>query len=102
MFAPLQSGIGKKLINDFNIDTSKTDSILLYEHSKGISYKSNAALRVASKLSFPTKILVVFLIVPAFIRNRVYDYIAKNRYKWFGKKESCMIPTSELNAKFIK
>jgi len=101
MFAPLQSEIGQQILLEHNVDTSKTDSILLYEHERGLSYKSTAALKIASKLCFPTKALALFLIVPAFIRNWVYDYIAKNRYKWYGKKESCMIPTAELKAKFI-
>ncbi len=56
---------------------------------------------MAKQLRFPTNILAVFLVVPAFIRNWVYTFIAKNRYKWYGKKESCMIPTPELKAKFI-
>lgn len=101
MFAPLQSRIGEKIINTYNIDTSKTDSILLYEHDKGISYKSTAALKIASKLGFPASILTIFLIVPAVIRNWFYDFIARNRYKWYGKKEECMIPTPEISAKFL-
>lgn len=101
MFAPLQSRIGGEIISTYNIDTHKTDSILLYEHDKGISYKSTAALKIASKLGFPTNILTVFLIVPAFIRNWFYDFIARNRYKWYGKKEACMLPTPEISAKFL-
>ena len=101
MFAPLQSKIGEKIINAYNIDTRKTDSILLYEHDKGISYKSTAALKIASKLGFPASILTIFLIVPAVIRNWFYDFIARNRYKWYGKKEECMIPTPEISAKFL-
>jgi predicted DCC family thiol-disulfide oxidoreductase YuxK len=101
MFAPLQSRIGAKIINIYNIDTHKTDSILLYENNKGISYKSTAALKIASKLGFPTNILTVFLIVPAFIRNWFYNFIARNRYKWYGKKEECMIPNPEISAKFL-
>lgn len=101
LFAPLQSHIGKKIIETYNIDTEKTDSILLYTPEKGISYKSTAALKTASKLGFPTNLLSVFLIVPAFIRNWVYDFIAKNRYKWYGKKDACMIPTPELKSKFL-
>ncbi len=101
MFAPLQSEIGQQILKDYNIDVSKTDSILLYEPDKGVSYKSTAALKIASNLNYPTKALTLFLIVPAFIRHWVYNYIAKNRYQWYGKKESCMIPTPELKAKFI-
>ncbi|MEP3836388.1 MAG: DCC1-like thiol-disulfide oxidoreductase family protein [Algibacter sp.] len=103
MFAPLQSEAGKKIIEKFNIDTSLIDSIILYNSKKDtISYKSTAAIKVASKLGFPTSILTIFLIVPSFIRNWVYDFIAKNRYKWYGKKEACMIPTPELKVKFLE
>lgn len=102
LFAPLESDIGKKIIQKFNIDTKETDSILLYNPLKdSLTYKSTAALLIAKQLGFPTNILTLFLIVPKVIRNWVYNYIAKNRYKWYGKKESCMIPTPELKAKFI-
>lgn len=101
VFAALQSDIGQKTIETYNIDTSKTDSILLYSPDKGIDYKSTAALKIAYQLGFPNCLMSVFLIVPTFIRNWVYDYIAKNRYKWFGKKEACMIPTPELKNKFL-
>ena len=100
-YAALQSEVGQEVISKFNIDTAKTDSILLYSKENGISYKSTAALKIASKLGFPRNLMVVFLIIPAFIRNLVYDYIAKNRYKWYGKKEECMIPTPELKSKFL-
>ncbi|PQV46269.1 putative DCC family thiol-disulfide oxidoreductase YuxK [Jejuia pallidilutea] len=101
LFAPLQSKIGEKIIKAYNINTAKVDSILLFNPKTGIFSKSTAALKIASKLSFPTNILTVFLIVPAFIRNWVYDFIAKNRYKWYGKKEACMIPTPDLKNKFL-
>lgn len=102
LFAPLQSEIGKEIISDFNIDTQKTDSILLYNpENKTITYKSSAALRIAKQLGFPLNLMILFIIVPPFIRNWVYDYIAKHRYRWFGEKESCMIPTPELQSKFI-
>jgi len=101
-YAALQSDIGQEIIHKFNIDTSKTDSIILYSNEKGISYKSTAALKIASHLGFPTNILSVFLIIPAFIRNVVYDFIAKNRYKWYGKRDNCMIPTPELKSKFLQ
>ena len=101
MFAALQSEVGKSIIEKFNIDTQKTDSILLYSPEKGIDYKSTAALKIAYHLGFPISLMSVFFIVPAFIRNWVYDVIAKNRYKLFGKKEACMIPTPELKSKFL-
>ena len=103
LFAPLQSNIGENIISEHNIDTSKTDSILLYNPERNsIKDKSSAALHIARHLSFPLNLLSIFLIVPPFIRNWVYDFIAKNRYKWYGKKESCMIPTPELKSKFVE
>ncbi len=103
MFAPLQSDAGKQIIEQFNIDTSQVDSILLYNPEKEtINHKSTAALKVASKLGFPTNTLAIFLIIPSFISNWVYDFIARNRYKWYGKKDACMIPTPELKSKFLE
>ena len=102
MFTALQSDAGKEIIAKFNIDTSQIDSILLYNPEiETISYKSTAALKVALKLEFPANILSIFLIIPAFARNWVYDFIAKNRYKWYGKKDACMIPSPELKSKFL-
>lgn len=101
LFTPLQSKASKELVNQYNIDTKEVDSILLYIPNKGVVSKSTAALKIASKLRFPINLLAIFLIVPTFIRNWVYDYIARNRYKWYGKKDQCMIPTPELKARFL-
>ena len=102
LFTALQSEVGQNIVKHYNIDTSRVDSILLYTPGKGIQYKSTAALKVASQLGFPINLLTIFLIVPKVIRNWVYDFIAKNRYKWFGKKDACMIPTPELKSKFLE
>jgi predicted DCC family thiol-disulfide oxidoreductase YuxK len=101
VFAPLQSTIGQQIITKYSLDSSKTDSIILYSPNKDLKVKSTAALHIAKRLGLPNNLLSVFLIVPAFIRNWVYDFIAKNRYKWYGKKDNCMIPTPELKSKFI-
>jgi predicted DCC family thiol-disulfide oxidoreductase YuxK len=101
-FAALQSEIGQKLINERNIDTSKIDSIILIE--PGIAYytKSSAAIKIMNEFGGLWKIMNVFnYLLPTSLRDIIYDFIAKNRYKWFGKKESCMIPTQELKAKFL-
>ena len=102
MFAALQSNVGKQIINQFNLDTSKTDSILLYSQENGLKIKSSAALHVAKHLGFPLNLLSVFFVVPVGFRNWVYDYVAKNRYKWYGKKNACMIPTQEHKSKFFE
>ena len=99
-FAALQSEAGVALLSKFKIDTSKIDSIILVDGNKFYS-KSAAALHIAKHLSGSYPLLYGFMILPKFLRNAVYDYIAKNRYKWFGKKESCMIPSPELAEKFL-
>ena len=99
-FAAIQSDEGRELIKKHKIDTSKVDSILLIDGERYLS-KSTAALKIARHLSGGYPLLYGFMILPRFFRNWVYDIIARNRYKWFGKKESCMIPTPELKAKFL-
>ena len=100
LFTALREEFGQKIIKKFEIDTTKIDSILLYKNGE-IFYKSTAALMVAKNLGFPYNLGIIFFIIPPFIRNYVYDFIARNRYKWFGKKESCMIPTPELKSRFL-
>src|SRR5690606_3741339 len=102
LFAPLQGKAGKEVIEEFKIDTTKVDSIILYTPLKGISYKSTATLKVASSLEFPVSLMSVFLIFTAFIIDWLYDFIARNRYKWYGKKDACMMPTPELRYKFLE
>lgn len=99
-FAALQETAGQQLVEQYGIDTSKTDSIILIEHNKAY-IKSTAALRIARHLGGLYPLAYAFMIIPNFIRNWVYDYVARNRYKWYGKKESCMIPTPELRSKFL-
>ena len=99
-FAALQSEIGQEYISKFNIDPSQTDSIILIDGDKHY-IKSSAALTIARYLKSSYPLFYVFMIIPVFIRNWIYDYVAKNRYKWYGKKESCMIPTLELKSKFL-
>lgn len=102
LFAPLQGNTAKEIINTYNIDTSITDSILLYSKKYGLSTKSTAALKISRQLRMPVNFLVVFFVIPKFIRNWIYDLIARNRYDWFGRKNECMIPTKELRSKFLE
>lgn len=99
-FATLQEEPGKSLLEKHAIDPSETDSIILVDGEKAYT-KSTAALKIARHLGGGYPLLYGFMIVPKFIRNWVYDYVAKNRYKWYGKKESCMIPTPALRSKFL-
>ncbi len=100
-FVPLQSELGIKIINHIGIDTKNTDSIILYEPTKAYYYKSEAALKVVNEFGGIYSLLQIFRFFPKYLSNIIYDYVARNRYKWYGKKESCMIPTPELKAKFL-
>lgn len=100
-YAALQSEAGKQLIAQRHIDTNGLDSIILIEPGVAYYTKSDAALEIAQGLGGFWKLTAVFTWIPTSIRNAIYDLIAKNRYKWFGKKESCMVPTPELNGKFL-
>lgn len=102
LFAALQEEVGKHMIRKYRVDTSKVDSILtLSSTTQNLEFKSDAALSISKHLGFPYSLLPVFKIVPKFLRDGVYDIIAKNRYRWFGKQEVCMIPTPELKSKFL-
>jgi len=100
-FAALQSEKAKKLTSSFSIDVSKLDTFVLIKGEKFLT-KSTAALMICEKLNGPIKILSLFIIVPKIFRDFIYDLIAKNRYKFFGKRESCRIPTKADRLKFLE
>jgi predicted DCC family thiol-disulfide oxidoreductase YuxK len=99
-FAPLQSETGKKVLRENGRDDTDPDTFILVENGK-IYDRTTAALRIAKKLNGAWPLMYAFIVVPPFIRDVVYRIIAKNRYKWWGKKESCMIPTPEVRKKFV-
>ncbi len=100
-FASLQSEAGQQLLEAKQLSTTDFASFVLIENGELYS-KSTAALKVAKRLSGAVKILGIFIVIPAIIRDAVYNLIARNRYKWFGKKEECMMPTPELQSRFLK
>ena len=100
-FVALQSDLGIEICNYIGVDRTKIDSIILYNPGVAYYYKSSAVLEIGNELGGVYSLVSIFKILPERIRNYIYDYIAKNRYKWYGKKESCMIPTPELKAKFL-
>ncbi|WP_405397195.1 thiol-disulfide oxidoreductase DCC family protein [Maribacter sp. Asnod2-G09] len=100
-YAAIQSETGKKLLDERNIDTNEIDSIILIEPNIAYYTKSTAALEIGKDLKGLGTISSILLWLPESFRNIVYDFIAANRYKWYGKKEACMIPTEELKSKFI-
>lgn len=99
-FAPLQSEIGEKLMTENGIDKTVTDSVVLIEDGRVYTY-STAALRVARKLKGPWRLFYVFIFAPKFIRDFFYRLFAKYRYKMFGKKDECMLPTPEIRSRFL-
>ncbi|WP_405414449.1 thiol-disulfide oxidoreductase DCC family protein [Maribacter sp. Asnod1-A12] len=100
-YAALQSKTGKSLLAERNIDINDIDSIILIELNIAYYIKSTAALEIGKNLKGLNTVSTILLWLPESFRNIVYDFIAKNRYKWYGKKEECMIPTNELKSKFI-
>ncbi|MFE6075416.1 thiol-disulfide oxidoreductase DCC family protein [Paenibacillus sp. NPDC057886] len=99
-FASLQSDVAKKLLEKGNQSTDSMDTFVLIEDGKYYT-RSTAALRLAKGLKFPYPLLYVLIIVPKFIRNAIYNTVARNRYRWFGKDEACMLPTPEIKDRFL-
>jgi predicted DCC family thiol-disulfide oxidoreductase YuxK len=100
-FASLQSKLGQQIISQFKIPPGEAmNSFILFENGK-IYTRSTGVLRVAKKLKGLWPLLYGFIIIPTFIRNAVYNFITRNRYKWFGKKEACWIPTPALKSLFL-
>jgi predicted DCC family thiol-disulfide oxidoreductase YuxK len=100
-FASLQSEIGRKLLQQYQVpDTNSLDSVVLIKNGK-IFKKSAAALEIVKDLNGLWPILSVFKLLPTFILDTFYDLLAKNRYKLFGKSETCRIPTPQLRQKFL-
>ena len=98
--AALQDQKTKELLKDYKINSDYLDSIILIRGEK-VFYKSRAALEITKNLKGLWPLLYVFIILPTFIRDPIYDFIARNRYRWFGKKETCRLPTPEERARFL-
>ena len=99
-FASLQSGAGRRLLEEHKIDANYIDSLVLFEEER-FSVSSNAALRTLSYFDGWERHLIFLSVVPRSLRDLVYRFIAKNRYKWFGRREQCMVPTAELGKRFL-
>ncbi len=99
-FASLQSDAGQCLLVEHKLNPDSMDSFVLIENNHAYT-ESNAALHVAKHLSRPWPCLYICIIIPKFLRDPVYRFIAKNRYRWFGKNESCLMPTLEHKSRFL-
>lgn len=100
-FCSLQSNYAKETLSLKNISNIANSKTIILLSNDNIYTKSTAVLKIAKQLKFPINLLSVFLIIPPFLRNLVYDFISKKRYNWFGKKNECWIPNESLNSKFI-
>lgn len=100
LFAPLQNEIAAKLMKESGLQPGQLNTVILLEN--GVYYTESAAvLRIARKLRFPWPVTYVFILVPRPLRNALYRYVAKNRYRWFGRDEQCMLPTPEIKRRFL-
>ncbi|BCB04303.1 thiol-disulfide oxidoreductase DCC family protein [Bacillus sp. KH172YL63] len=99
-FASLQSDIGQQLLKTHDLPVTM-DSFVLIEGNRAFT-ESTAALKVCSRLSGPLKFLTVFRVVPKPLRDGVYKLIANNRYKWFGKRDACMLPSKNISDRFLE
>lgn len=100
-FAAFQGEAGKRLISERKIDIAQIDSIILIDPGAAYYTKSDAVLKIGGHLKGYRTLSRILYLMPIRLRNIVYDYVAKNRYQWYGKKDHCMVPTPELTAKFL-
>lgn len=100
-FIALQSDLGQVILKHIGINPSHIDSIILYEPGVAYYYKSSAVVEIAKGLSGIFTWFTLFQILPTVLRDYVYDYVAKNRYKWYGKKQECLVPNKEVVSKFL-
>lgn len=101
LFASLQSAFGQQVLAMENLEETDLKSILLISGGR-VFTRSTAILRIARGMPAGWPLLYGFMLIPRFIRDLLYDLIARNRYKWFGKREVCRIPTPELKSRFLE
>lgn len=99
-FAALQSKTGRRVLLEAGLDPDELSTFVLRD-ADGIHVRSTAALRIARRLRFPWPLAVVFFIVPRPVRDAVYRWVARNRYRWFGKKDECWLPTPDIQKRFL-
>jgi predicted DCC family thiol-disulfide oxidoreductase YuxK len=100
LFASSQSEAGSALLRRFGVDPDSVQSVYLVEGDR-IWSRSDATVQIARRMPFPWNLGYAGVVLPKFLRDRLYDGIARNRYRWFGKSESCRLPTEAERAKFL-
>ena len=99
-FTALQSDAGQQLLTSHQQEKSDLSTVILIDNGQVYTH-SDVALNVAKRLGGLWTLFLVFSIIPRSIRDRIYNWIARNRYRWFGEKEQCMIPTPDIKARFL-
>lgn len=99
-FASLQSDFGRLQLRQWGLAESEMNSVMLINGQR-LFQKSDAALEIARHLSGGWPLLYVFKILPRFLRDGIYHWVARNRYRWFGKRDACMVPRPEWRARFL-
>ncbi len=99
-FASLQSTAGERLQRTYNLDPTALDTLVLIENGR-VYRKSGAAFRVLRRLRLPWALLFGLIAVPPFIRDFAYDFFARRRYRWFGRRDECMVPSAEVRERFL-
>lgn len=100
-FAALQSSAGQETLRRLGLSADHLTTMILVEGDRHY-VKSSAALRIARRMRGPWPPLFVFIVVPAPVRDFFYDFVARNRYRWFGRQESCMTPTADVRERFLE
>ena len=100
-FASLQSDAGQALLAEHDLPSDDLESVVLIEDGES-HLKSAAIIRIATGLGGAYRLLSPFRYVPRSVRDRVYDFVADNRYRWFGKKDRCMVPSGDVESRFLE
>lgn len=99
-FAPMQSKTGRGLLENFGIDADDVTTFVFIKEGKAY-VRSEAALQIAREFAWPWQFLRLARVVPAPIRDALYNWFARNRYRWFGKTDTCMVPSADIKARFL-
>ncbi|HSA60267.1 MAG TPA: thiol-disulfide oxidoreductase DCC family protein [bacterium] len=99
-FTPLQSAAGQERLKKFNLSTTDLDTMVLIENDRAFT-RSTAGLKIARRLSGLWPLFYVLIVVPRFLRDAVYNVVARNRYRWWGRRDACMVPTPGVKERFL-
>jgi predicted DCC family thiol-disulfide oxidoreductase YuxK len=99
-FLPLQSDKAQNMLQQYHIDLKNIDTVVLIKDNN-IFFRSDAALEIADSFDYPWKAFYFLTFIPKFVRDWIYDIIARHRYSWFGKRETCMIPNDDIVSRFL-